>query len=293
MGKFPVIVLLLAYLCAMAGCQSPIGPSPSAHGAATPQPSSDSSFNPLAKLEKSLVFVPVVYPLGNWRPHGLEFEDAWFAAPDGTRLHGWYVPHENPKAVVLYCHGNAGNLTVWADALRILHDQIGVSVMIFDYRGYGRSEGSPSESGVLADARAARAWLAERTRIPEGQVVLMGRSLGGAVAVDLAAKDGARALILESTFTSMPEVGRAVMPWLPVKSIMRTKFNSLAKMPNYRGPLLQSHGTADSLIPYAMGRKLFDAANEPKQFVVIPGGDHNDPQTEDYYRTLSEFLSKI
>ena len=106
--------------------------------------------------------------------------------------------------------------------------------------------------------------------------MLMGRSLGGAVAVDLAA-DGARGLVLESTFTSMPEVGQTMLPYLPVRSVMRTQFNSLAKIGKYHGPLLQSHGTADRLIPYAMGRQLFAAANEPKQFIAIPGGDHNDP----------------
>ena len=126
----------------------------------------------------------------------------------------------------------------------------------------------------------------------ENQIVLMGRSLGGAVAVDLAA-DGARGLVLESTFTSMPEVGHATMPWLPVRSLMQTQFNSLAKIGNYHGPLLQSHGTADRLIPYAMGRQLFAAANEPKQFVAIPGGDHNDPQTDGLLRRPGEFFEKL
>ena len=188
--------------------------------------------------------------------------------------------------------GNAGNVALWADVLRILHDRMGVTAMGFDYRGYGRSEGTPSEAGVLADARAARTWLAQRAGIAENQIVLMGRSLGGAVAVDLAA-DGARGLVLESTFTSMPEVGHATLPWLPVRTVMQTQFNSLAKIGSYHGPLLQSHGTADRLIPYAMGRQLFAAANEPKQFVAIPGGDHNDPQTDAYYAALFEFLGRL
>jgi hypothetical protein len=192
----------------------------------------------------------------------------------------------------MFCHGNAGNVALWADALRTLHGRMGVTVMGFDYRGYGRSEGVPSEAGVLADARAARTWLAQRAGIDEHQVVLMGRSLGGAVAVDLAA-DGARGLVLESTFTSMPEVGHVALPWLPVRTLMRTQFNSLAKIRSYRGPLLQSHGTADRLIPFAMGRQLFAAANEPKQFIAIPGGDHNDPQTEEYYAALREFLGRL
>jgi len=252
-----------------------------------------SSLSPLGKVETSLVFAPSRYPAGIWQPVGLAFEDAWFTSADGTRLHGWYVPHPRPRAVVLFCHGNAGNVAMWGDVLRILHDRMGVTAMGFDYRGYGRSEGTPSEAGVLADARAARAWLARRTGIAENQIVLMGRSLGGAVAVDLAAADGARALILESTFTSMPEVGQAAMPWLPVRALMQTRFDSLAKIPSYHGPLLQSHGTADRLVPFALGRRLFEAANDPKQFIKIPGGDHNDPQTDEYYAALAEFFDGL
>jgi len=292
MTRWSVLVLSSAWLAAVVGCHSPLGnrqPAPSLGAAPLGQ---EPSLNPLARIERSLVFAPNRYPLGNWQPGGMAFEDAWFTAVDGTRLHGWYVPHPQPRAVVLFCHGNGGNVALWADVLRILHDRMGVTAMGFDYRGYGRSEGTPSEAGVLADARAARTWLARRAGIAENQIVLMGRSLGGAVAIDLAA-DGARGLVLESTFTSMPEVGHAVMPWLPVRTLMRTQLNSLAKIGNYRGPLLQSHGTADRLIPYAMGRQLFEAANEPKRFVAIPGGDHNDPQTDEYYAALREFLDKL
>jgi hypothetical protein len=273
MTKHAMQVVAAILFGAVAGCQSP--------------------FSPLGNIEKSLVFfAPSRYPTGDWQPAGLAFEDAWFAAADGTRLNGWYVPHAQPRAVVLYCHGNGGNVAMCADVLRILHDGMGVTALGFDYRGYGRSEGTPSEADVLADARAARTWLAQRAGIGENQIVLMGRSLGGAVAVDLAT-DGARGLVLESTFTSIPEVGDAIMPWLPVRTLIETQFNSLAKIGNYHGPLLQSHGTADRLIPYAMGRKLFAAANEPKQFVAIPGGDHNDPQTDAYYAALFEFLGRL
>jgi uncharacterized protein len=291
MTGWPIRLLLGTWLCVAVGCQ---GASSSRQSTLAPvsSPTVASSFNPLAKLEKSLVFAPSPYPVGNWQPVGLAFEDAWFAAADGTRLHGWYVPHPQPRAVVLFCHGNAGNVATWADVLRIMHDRMGVTVMGFDYRGYGRSEGTPSEAGLLADARAARSWLARRAGMPESQIVLMGRSLGGAVAVDLAV-DGARGLMLESTFTSMPEVSRTAVPFSPVASLMETQFNSLAKIRNYHGPLLQSHGTADRLIPFAMGRQLFDAANEPKQFVAIPGGDHNDPQTEEYYAAMYAFLGRL
>ncbi len=240
-----------------------------------------------------MVFVPAPYPQGNWRPAGLTFEDVWFAAEDGTRLHGWYCPHENAKAVVLFAHGNAGNISHRADVLRVLHDQLAVAVLAFDYRGFGRSGGSPNEAGVLQDARASRKWLAQREGIEQRDVVLMGRSLGGAVMVDLAAADGARGLILESTFTSLPEAASALMPWIPAKLLMHNRLNSLEKIANYHGPLLHSHGDADRMIPFDHGRRLFAAANEPKRFVTIPGRDHNDPQTPEYYQALEQFLGGL
>ncbi len=284
---------LATCLAAMAGCVGPFTFSKSESGLPASPVSPVASPNPLAQLERSLVFVPNPYPEGNWQPDGLTFEDAWFNAPDGTRLHGWYVPHPSPQAIILYCHGNGGNVAMWSDVLRILHDRVGVSVLGFDYRGYGRSEGTPGEDGILSDARAARAWLGRRAGVPEDQIVLMGRSLGGAVAIDLAATDGARGLVVESTFTSLPDAARAVLPGVPVRSLMQARFDSRAKIGNYHGPLLHSHGTGDRLIPFAMGRQLFDAANEPKQFLPLPDRDHNDPQPDTYYLTLSQFLARL
>lgn len=242
-------------------------------------------------LEDSLIYFPVAYPEGDWQPPGLDIENAHFQAADGTRLHGWYVPREHARAAVLFCHGNGGNVTHRVDALRKLHALSGVSVLIFDYRGYGRSEGKPSEPGVVADARAARAWLAQREKIRESQVVLLGESLGGAVAVELAACDGARALILESPFSSLVDVAAHHYPFLPVRWALRTRFDAAAKIGNYRGPLLMAHGDADTIVPIQFGRRLFEAANEPKQFMLLPGHDHNDPMPPTYYGAVAEFLS--
>ncbi len=244
-------------------------------------------------LEKSFIFFPTPYPEGDWQPSGLDFEDAWFEAPDGTRLHGWYVPHENPRAVVLFCHGNAGNVTHRINMLQTLHDRVGVSVLIFDYRGYGRSDGKPDEPGILADARAARAWLAERENIDEKDVVLLGRSIGGTVAVDLAARDGARALVLEGAFTSITDVAAYYYPWLPVRLFLRTRLDAAGKIADYHGPLLQSHGKADTIIPIRFGRRLFEAAGEPKRFIAMSNVDHNDPQPAAYYDELVHFLEVI
>jgi len=244
-------------------------------------------------LERYLIFMPSKYPAGDWSPAGLAHQDAFFNSADGTRLHGWYLPHEHPKAVVLFSHGNAGNLSHRAETLRDLHDLAGVSVMIYDYRGYGRSRGRPDEQGVLADARAARAWLARREGIAETEIVQMGRSLGGAVAVDLAARDGARALVLESTFTSIPEMARTHYPWLPFRRFIRNRFDALAEIGDFHGPLLFSQGDVDSIVPYRMGRRLFQAANQPKQFITLRDHDHNDPQPPEYYRRLAAFLDRL
>jgi len=243
--------------------------------------------------EEHLIFFPNRYPVGDWKPDGLKFEDAHFQSADGTKLHGWYLPHESPRAVMLFAPGNAGNVTNWAEVVKLLREEQRVSVMIFDYRGYGRSQGRPNEAGILADARAARAWLAKRADVAEKEIVLLGRSLGGSVMVDLASKDGARGLILESTFTSIPDVAAVHYPWVPVRLVMRTRLDSLSKISNYHGPLLQSHGDWDEIIPYEMGRRLFEAANEPKTFVSLRGGGHNDPQPLEFYRALDRFLDEL
>jgi len=240
-------------------------------------------------FENSLIYFPTKFPEGNWAPQGISVEDAWFTAADGTKIHGWYVPHKQPQAVVLFCHGNAGNITHRADIIRALNDRVGVSVLVFDYRGYGKSEGKPDEPGVLADARSARTWLAQKAGLAENQIVLMGESLGGAVAVDLAA-DGARALILENTFSSVPDVAAFHYPWAPVRLLMRTQFDSAAKIRVYHGPLYQSHGDRDTIVPLRFATRLFDVANEPKHFLLIEGSDHNDPRMPQYYDKLREFL---
>jgi uncharacterized protein len=244
-------------------------------------------------VDDPIVYQPSRYPEGHWQPSGLNFEDANFVADDGVKLHGWFCPSENPRAVVLFAHGNAGNVSHRADRLRLLQRDMHVSVMTFDYRGYGRSEGVPSESGVLRDARAARKWLAERTGVQEQSIVMMGESLGGGVAVDLASKDGARGLILESTFTSLPDVAQQHVPYLPAKFLMRNRLNSIAKIRDYHGPLLIAHGDADQLIPIEHAKRLLDAAPGPKQLVVIPGADHNWQPTPDYRSQLDRFFAGL
>lgn len=248
--------------------------------------------SPLAPLETAAIYHPTPYPEGDWEPPGLELEDAWFEASDGVKLHGWFAPHDDARGLALCLHGNAGNVTHRASLLRTLHG-LRLSTLIIDYRGYGRSEGKPSERGILSDARAARAWLAERAGVEEHEIILFGGSLGGGVAVDLAARDGARGLVLCSTFTSLPEVGAHHMPLLPTHLLMTNRLDSLSLIKHYPGPLLQYHGDADTVVPYELGRKLFEAAPGPKQFVRQKGGDHNDSISGEFVVALDAFVNML
>lgn len=243
---------------------------------------------------EAILFQPMKFPFGNWKPKGLKFEDVWFKAKDGTKLHGWYCRCKKPRAVVLYAHGNAGNLSHRSALLKFMQGKLRVSVLIFDYRGYGRSGGVPTVDGVLQDAHAARKFLAGHAKIKESDIVLMGRSLGGAVAVQLAADKGkgARGLILESTFSSLRDAANIHFPQLSWM-VPANKLNSAAQISKYKGPLLQSHGNRDRTIPYALGQKLYRSANKPKQFVTIPGGNHNSPQTREYYQQLDRFIGNL
>jgi fermentation-respiration switch protein FrsA (DUF1100 family) len=243
-------------------------------------------------LETWLVYPVPPIELGDWNPTRLNHEEVSFASADGTKLHGWFVPHRQPKRAILYCHGNGEHIAFNADLAAQLRDSLSASVLLFDYRGYGRSEGHPTEAGCIADGRAAQHWLANRTGCKASDIVLMGRSLGSAVAVALAAEDGARALILENGFTSMPEIAARHFPWLPVHWLMRNRYDCLSWIRRYDGPLIQSHGAADKLIPIAMARRLFDAArSRPKRWLEFDDLDHNSPWPPNYYDELAAFLN--
>jgi fermentation-respiration switch protein FrsA (DUF1100 family) len=253
----------------------------------------DTLQSPRRSVDELLALFPARFPTGDWRPAETLFEDCWFTGVDGIRLHGWYLPRKDPTAVVLQIHGNAGNLTGRAQLANELQQRCGVAVMIFDYRGYGRSEGTPTIEGLLRDARAARAELAQREGIEEQGVVLMGESLGGAIAVDLAASDGARGLVLESTFSSLRDAASAHYPEFLVSTLVADKLNSAARISSYHGPLLQFHGDADQVIPLESSRRLFDAANQPKSLKIMRGHDHNDPLPEAFFRELGRFFAQL
>ncbi len=243
-------------------------------------------------IDELLLFFPAKYPTGDWQPKELRFNDVYFAADDKTKLHGWYCPCENPRGVILLAHGNAGHVASRAAWLRYLQSKAKVSVFLFDYRGYGRSEGTPTVDGVLLDARAARAKLCELASTKESEIILMGESLGGAIVVQLAAEAAPRGLILQSTFSSLKDVADVHYPklsWL----VPSDKLDSLHAIAKYRGPLLQSHGDQDRTIPFASGEKLFQAANEPKTMIVLANADHNNWLSDDYLRQLNDFVNRI
>ncbi len=245
-------------------------------------------------FENLLIYPAPKYPAGDWQTAEFGCEEVFFSSADGTQLHGWYFSHPSARGHLLFCHGNGEHLGYLGHEMAQLRDDHRVNVFAFDYRGYGRSAGSPQESGVVADGQAAQEWLARRASVRPADILLMGRSLGGGVAVDLATRHGAKALILLNSFSSMPDVAARHYPWLPVHWVMRNRYNSLDKIPRYAGPLLQTHGTADQIVAFDLGEKLFAAATtRDKKFIRVPGGDHNDAPGHEFVVELAKFIDRI
>lgn len=250
---------------------------------AEPQPQS---------IVEALLFFPTKFPTGDWEPKDLRFKDVFFNSQDGTKLHGWYCPSDKPRAVVLIAHGNAGHVASRAGWLRYLQSKAKLSVFMFDYRGYGRSQGTPTVAGAIQDATAARAKLCELASVQNSEMLLMGESLGGALVVQLAADSAPRGLILQSTFSSLRDVADFHYPqlsWL----VPRNQLDSATQIANYHGPLLQNHGNMDRTIPFSSGEKLFQAANEPKQFVAVDHASHNNWLTGAYLEQLDGFITRV
>lgn len=225
---------------------------------------------------------------------GLTFRDLELTTADGERLHAWAIPPVDPGAPwVLFSHGNGGNMSHRLERALILH-RIGVGVLFYDYRGYGRSTGIPSEEGLGRDAEAAWGWLAGEEKVPPGRIVLMGESLGGGVTTSLAARHRPAGMILESTFTSAADLGAELYPWLPVRLLSRHRYPSRDRLADMDFPKLFMHSPQDDVIPYHHGRDLFEAAPEPKEFADLAGG-HNAStaaQGPTYVTTVSDFLRR-
>jgi fermentation-respiration switch protein FrsA (DUF1100 family) len=251
----------------------------------------------LLALENWLVFHPVRAE-DEWvdpAAFHLAVEDVELQIADGIRIHGWWCPLKEASqnsigGALLYCHGNAGNLSHRAYVIPSWHRYGQVPVLIFDYPGYGKSAGKPSEAGCYAAAEAAYEWLVQNKGIPAERIWLYGDSLGGAVTVDLASRKPHGALILVRTFTSVPDVGQQTFPWLPVRWVMRNRFDNLAKIGKCPRPVFIAHGTADSLIPFRHSERLYEAANEPKSFFILENAEHNDSLPPEFFLAVRDFL---
>lgn len=251
-------------------------------------------------LDSQLIFFPTRDITQTPADVGLRYEDARFTAADGAQLHGWFVPAAGDKSAdtLVWFHGNAGNIGDRIDNLLLLSRRLGVSVFIFDYRGYGNSSGKPSERGLYADGEAALAYLRARGDVDMTRLTLFGRSLGCAVAVELATRHPVKAVILESPFTSIDAMARRMRGGLtsliPTSWVVRSKFDSLSKIGNIHSPILLLHGDRDDIVPIGMAHELFAAANAPKRFYPIKGAGHNDTVLiggDAYFNALKEFIS--
>ena len=228
----------------------------------------------------------------NW---GLEYENVNITSRDNSaQLHGWFIPKQGATKTLLFFHGNAGNISGRGDSLKIFHDA-GVNVFIIDYRGYGLSTGTPSEEGIYDDARSAWQYLTSTRAIAASSIIIFGRSLGGVVATQLASEVSAAGLIVESVFSSAKDVARKLMPYLSYLVYIRFSLNAEETIRKVKMPVLVLHSPSDDIIPFRMGKQVFDAANEPKTFYEMRG-DHNsgfmDSQPE-YQQALVKFIASL
>ena len=224
---------------------------------------------------------------------GLNYREVELKTKDNLALHGWFVLNDSARGTVIFCHGNAGNISGRLETIRTLH-RLGLNVLIFDYRGYGKSEGRPTEKGTYRDGEAAWEYVTKNLEMPTNRVILMGRSLGGPVAAWVAATRDPAALILESTFTRAPDLAAEIYPWLPVRRLIRYRYDTQARLDSVNCPVLVAHSRDDQLIPYHHGRELFERAREPKEFLEMEGSHGNGfiESGTTYVKTLDRFLTE-
>ncbi|TNF48698.1 alpha/beta hydrolase, partial [bacterium] len=227
--------------------------------------------------ERAAVFFPSREMMGDPEDYDLPFEDVWFTSGDGSKLHGWFIPG-NSDITVLWLHGNAGNISDRLHILKEFSDNLKVSGFIFDFRGYGNSQGRPTEKGLYSDTESAFSWLTKEKGVDPGSVFIYGHSLGSAPSVKLALGAGHRAagVVLESPFTSAGEMARLLYGGLPVDLLLSLKLDIIGKVEKLEVPVMVIHGEGDTVIPFDMGKRVYEAASEPKTFLPVRGGDHGD-----------------
>ena len=225
-------------------------------------------------LQSKFLYCPVRTVCYSPEELGIAFEEVFLMTSDKLRLHGWYIPAPDAKFTLLFCHGNGGNIMHRLDSIQLFYD-IGLNCLIFDYRGYGRSEGKPTEQGTYLDAMAAYEWLTNEKYIKPEDIIMFGRSLGGTIAAQLAGKVEACALVVESAFTSYVAMGRKVYWYMPVRWFARYRYDTMAFIKEVKCPVMIIHSADDEIVPFEFGQQLYTAANEPKEFLEISGG-HED-----------------
>jgi fermentation-respiration switch protein FrsA (DUF1100 family) len=250
----------------------------------------------LLAFEDRIVYHPVsASQRWNELPGDGGAKDVELRSGDGNSIHGRWFPHPGATGAVLICHSQTGNASIECEPAQLAgwHRTVGVSVFVFDYPGYGRSSGRPNEAGCYAAADAAYAWLTGKQRIPADQLLLYGRSLGTGVAIDLASRCPHRALLLVSPYTSLPDVAVRRFALFPAPLVMRNRFPSLAKIGKCNRPLFVIHGTDDHVVPFAMGKSLFEAANEPNRFMAVEGGRHGGGLMAGFFDVVRDFLREV
>jgi len=251
----------------------------------------------LRRFQHQQTYGPTRFPDGSWDPHqrGVPVRNVFFQSLDGVRLHGWWLPREEARGTLIFFHGSAGNLGGHVEALQAL-SRLPVSLFAFDYRGYGRSDGGPSEEGLFQDGRAALRYVIEELGQPAAKVLLYGHSLGGAVAIETALQPpGGAGLVVQSSFTDVKNMARALFPSLPLHWVARNQFRSIHKVARLELPKLFVHGTADQKVPPDHTRALFEAASEPKDLFWVEGAEHGDVHRRGglaYLQRLERFLDE-
>ena len=232
----------------------------------------------LVFFERSLLYPNPNAATGDWNPPGIDFEDVWLAAADGTKLHGWYLPCENSRGSVVFFHGNAEDIASCGPEMSRWRDLLNVTILVMDFRGYGKSGGKPGEAALVADGILSANWLAKRQGVPRDQIVPWGRSIGGGVAAGVAEANKPRALIMECTFDSLANVAAEHVPWAPVRWLMSNQYKSSKRLANFMGRYIQWHGDEDRVVSLASGKRLFaTVGSDKKSFFLAAGCGHNDP----------------
>jgi len=247
-------------------------------------------------MEKEFIFFPDKKIIQTPAEAALAYEDIYFETEDGVNINGWFVPYTDSRSMLLWFHGNAGNLSHRVDQLRLLHHELKTNIFMVDFREYGQSEGHVSVEGTRQDALSSYDYLLKRSDIDPEKIIVFGQSLGAAVAVELATSRDVQGLILEAPFTSIREMARAVFPWLPIGRFLSTKYDSLSKIKQVRAPLLILHGDRDEVVPFSQGRQLYEAGNKPKTFYPISGAGHNNTYLvggRPYFKTMKEFIEGL